>query len=334
MHGTTEKADTEVMDYRIGADDLQELVALCDADGILLDWNKAAEEVTGFAKADVVGYHLDSIVAPASRSYLDEILTLGKSGTLLPGMPLRLQSSFGMEIPVEVISLPREDAGGFAGWLLVFRDTTLKVQLQEELDRMDLLYRTLVDGSPAIIYVLDPDGKILFINDTVETLLGYTKAELLGRELAEIVHPEDRAFAYWPVRERRRDPRATRNLEMRLMTKVGVPRRYDLDFVHVSLNAFGLRSRQSASGEAGAPSAAGEKALGTQGIARDITELILLRKFSREVQSILPICSVCRRIRLKTAEGERWMPLDEYVTHKSTILFSHTYCPDHLPQFP
>ncbi len=324
------------MDYRIGADDLQELVALCDADGILLDWNRAAEEVTGFAKADVVGYHLDSIVAPGSRPDLGEILSLGKTGTLLPGMPIRLQSSFGMEIPVEVTSLPREDAGGFAGWLLVFRDTTLKVQLQEELDRMDLLYRTLVDGSPAIIYVLDPDGKILFINDTVETLLGYSKVELLGRELAEIVHPEDKEFAYWPMRERRRDPRATRNLELRLMTKVGVPRRYDLDYVHVSLNAFGLRSRQStgAGGAGGVSGPAGEKALGTQGIARDITELILLRKFSGEVQSILPICSVCRRIRLKTVEGEKWMPLDQYVTLKSTILFSHTFCPDHLPQFP
>jgi PAS domain S-box-containing protein len=330
VHGTAEKADTEVMDYRIGADDLQELIALCDADGILLDWNKAAEEVTGFAKADIVGYHLDSIVAPDSRADLGSILSLGKAGTLLPGMPLRLQSSFGMEIPVEVTSLPREEAGRFVGWLLIFRDTTLKVQLQEQLDRMDQLYRGLVDCSPAIIYVLDADGRILFINDTAEVLLGYSKAELLGRELAEIVHPDDRQFAYWPVRERRRDPRATRNLELRLMTKIGVPRRYDLDYVHISLNAFGLRWRQPA-GAGGASGAAGDTALGTQGIARDITELVLLRMFSREVQSILPICSVCRRIRVKVAAGESWVPLDEYVSLKSTVLFSHTFCPEHVP---
>jgi hypothetical protein len=120
------------------------------------------------------------------------------------------------------------------------------------------------------------------------------------------------------------------------MTKIGVPRKYDLDYVHVSLNAFGLRWRQPAwaGGAAGASGAAGETALGTQGIARDITELVLLRDFTREVQCILPICSVCRRIRVKAAGGESWVPLDEYVSLKSTILFSHTFCPDHLPQFP
>ena len=50
---------------RVDADDLQEVVALCDEDGILLSWNKAGEDVTGFSQEDVVGYHMDAIVAPA-----------------------------------------------------------------------------------------------------------------------------------------------------------------------------------------------------------------------------------------------------------------------------
>lgn len=318
------------MNYRIGADELQELVALCDADGILLDWNRAAEEVTGFTRDDVVGYHLDSIVAPSSRPLLGAVLSLRKTGTTLPGMPLRLQSSFGMEIPVEVTSLPRQEEGRHAGWLLVFRDTTLRDQLQEELDRMDLLYRGLVDGSPAIIYVLDSAGHVVFINDAVERLLGYTKAELIGRDLIQIVHPDDRALAYWPLRERRRLSRATHNLQVRLTTKAGAPRRYDLDYVYASLDAFGLRGRLP-KGPAGTPV---EASLGTQGIARDITEIVLLRGFARDVQSILPLCGVCRRIRVTTVGGEEWLPLDEYVTHASTILFSHTYCPEHTPANP
>jgi PAS domain S-box-containing protein len=318
------------MSTRIGADELQELVAVCDADGILLDWNRAAEEVTGFAREDVVGYHLDSVVAPSSRDLLGTLLAVRRTGTSLPGILLRLQSSFGLEIPVEVTSIPRQEGGLFAGWLLVFRDTTLRDQLQEELDRMDLLYRGLVDSSPAIIYVLDDEGRVLFINESVERLLGYSKAELAGRDLIQIVHPDDRQLAWWPIRERRGLSRATRNLELRLTTKSGTPRRYDLDCVHVSLDAFGLRARL--------PRAPGEpvqeKTVGTQGIARDITETVVLRAFAKEVQGILPICGVCRRIRVATAEGEEWLPLDRYVRSKSGILFTDTWCPDHKPPAP
>ena len=315
------------MSTTIGADDLQELVAVCDADGIIVDWNRAAQEVTGFSLTDIAGYHIDSVVAPSSRPLLAEVLSLRRMGTTVPGVALRLQSSFGAEIPVEVTSLPRQEGGRFAGWLLIFRDTTLRVQLQEELDRMDLLYRGLVDGSPAIIYVLDADGKVVFINEAVERLLGYSKAELVGSDLIEIVVPEDRTLAYWPLRERRHSSRATRNLELRLRTKDGSPRRYDMDYVVVSLDAFGLRGRLPR-GEEGEPV---ETAVGTQGIARDITETVLLRGFARSVESILPLCSVCHRIRVQTAAGDEWLPLDEYVTSRATVAFSHTLCPDHTP---
>jgi len=310
----------------IEADDLQEVVALCDEDGILVWWNRAGEEVTGFTRDEVVGYHVDAIIAPGCRQLLSRILGIQRTGTVLPGMSLKLQTTFGMEVPVEVTSVPRRVGGKAAGWLLIFRDTTLKVQLQDELDRLDVLYRRLVENSPDIVYVLDAQARVVFINDTAEALLGYRKKELIGRELIEIVHPEDRERAYWPLRERRHDDRATRNLQLRLMSKAGAPRRYDLDFVYVSLTAMGLGPQQNG---AGMPPA--DESLGTQGIARDVTEILHLQEFSRQVGLILPICSVCHKIRAKEGAGEEWIPISQYVARKTGILFSHTFCPDHVP---
>jgi PAS domain S-box-containing protein len=307
----------------IRADDLQEAVAVCDADGIILSWNRAGEEITGFGRDDVVGYHLDAVIAPDSRETLDKVLRLQSGGTILPGVAVKLQTSFGWEVPAEVTSVPRRSDGAITGWLLIFRDTTLKVQLQEQLDRMDALYRGLVESSPDIIYVLDDRARVLFINDTVETLLGYRKKDIVGRELIELVHPDDRQAAYWPLRERRRADRATRNLRIRLLTRAGTARRYDLDFCYVSLSAIGLST--------GKRDPEGGEGVGTQGVARDVTELILLQEFSRQAQLILPICSVCQRIRASEGDAVRWIPLTEYVARRTGVLYSHTYCPDHLP---
>jgi len=309
---------------RLDADDLQEVVALCDTDGIILTWNAAGEEITGFSRDEVIGYHMETIVAPGSRDMLDRILSIGRTGTLLPGLPVRLRTSYGMEVPAEVTSTPRREGAVTTGWLLIFRDTTLKVQLQEQLDRLDVLYRGLVENSPDLIYVLDSSAKVLFINDTVETLLGYEKTEIIGRELIEFVHPEDRDHAYWPLRERRRADRATRNIQLRFMTRQGAARRYDLDFVYVSLSSVGL-------GSPGSRARSGQEGLGTQGIARDVTELRILQEFSRHAGLILPVCSVCRKIRVGTGEHVEWIPLAEYISRTTGTVYSHTFCPEHLP---
>ncbi|MGA2380434.1 MAG: PAS domain-containing protein [Spirochaetia bacterium] len=318
----TPEDDFETM---LRTDELQEVVALCDADGIILSWNRAGEEITGFPREDVIGYHIDSVISAGSREIIDEIMDIQRFGSVLPGLPLRLQTSFGWEVPAEVTSVPRQFAGGGTGFLLIFRDVTLKTQLQEELDRMDVLYRGLVEGSPDIVYVLDAHARLLFINDTVETLLGYSKRDLIGRELIDLVHPEDRQRAYWPLRERRRADRATRNLRLRLLTKDGQTRRYDLGFVYVSLDSVGLGHRGSA---AHIPP---EEHLGTQGVARDVTELVLLQEFSRQAELILPVCSVCRKIRVSVDGRDVWMTLHDYVEQKTGVMYSHTYCPDHEP---
>ncbi len=83
--------------------------------------------------------------------------------------------------------------------LLTTVDNALKQrQLENEnhsiawqLECSEKLYRYLVDSSPDIIYTLNEDGRFTFINDRVQTLLGFAPAELIGRHYSELVHEED-----------------------------------------------------------------------------------------------------------------------------------------------
>jgi len=52
-------------------------------------------------------------------------------------------------------------------------------------------YRSIVTNLNDIVYTVDAEGRITYISHQVEGLSGYKPSELLGRPLAQLVHPED-----------------------------------------------------------------------------------------------------------------------------------------------
>jgi PAS domain S-box-containing protein len=59
--------------------------------------------------------------------------------------------------------------------------------------------RILIEASPTGIVVVDDDGKIKLINSSTEKLFGYSRGELLGRSVEDLV-PADRAAQHRVVR--------------------------------------------------------------------------------------------------------------------------------------
>jgi PAS domain S-box-containing protein len=51
---------------------------------------------------------------------------------------------------------------------------------------------TLLDLILDTVVVVDAHGRFLYLSASVEQLLGYTPAELLGTYMIELVHPDDR----------------------------------------------------------------------------------------------------------------------------------------------
>ncbi len=53
-------------------------------------------------------------------------------------------------------------------------------------------YRTLVEGSPDVVWSTDAGGRLAFVSETVEQLTGYRADELIGQHWSVMVVPEDR----------------------------------------------------------------------------------------------------------------------------------------------
>ncbi|TRZ68940.1 MAG: PAS domain S-box protein [Methanothrix sp.] len=125
---------------------------------------------------------------------------------------------------------------------------------QEALRRSEAKYRLLVENSNDIVYQTDNRGNLIFINKMGLKTSEVAEEEMIGQPWAPFLHPEDLADAVKVYRETLETGRSLSNYECRFVTRRGKGRVFP-----VSLNITVLKD------EAG-------NVLGTQGIARDITE--------------------------------------------------------------
>lgn len=138
------------------------------------------------------------------------------------------------------------------------------VLITARLEQSERLHRFLVESSPDLIYTLDPEGCFMFINGRIESLLGYTRDELIGCKYTTIVHEEDIDHAIYAFTERRSDNRATSNMEVRLKCKNNRYRHFDSRHIVAMLSAMGIYDYKQGQDS--------RRFMGTYGVARDITE--------------------------------------------------------------
>ncbi len=136
--------------------------------------------------------------------------------------------------------------------------------MQRQMVESERLHRYIVNTSPDIIYILDQDGHFTFINERIESLLGFSKEDLMGKHYSFLVHQDDVEQAKYVFNERRIGTRASKNIELRLKCKNdNANRHFETRTLPIELSSMGMY---------GSDNNQNKSYLGTYGIARDITE--------------------------------------------------------------
>ncbi len=145
--------------------------------------------------------------------------------------------------------------------------------MEGQLKQSEELHRFIVNSSPDLVYMLDRNGCFSFLNDRIQSMLGFSKDELLGKHYAELIDDDDLQAAHNLFNERRTGDRAVKNVEIRLKSKradrrMGINRNQT---VWAELTAMGIYADEHERTR--------ENFAGTYGTARDISE----RKEAQEV---------------------------------------------------
>ncbi len=144
-----------------------------------------------------------------------------------------------------------------AGQIHLEKTNTL---IQQRLEESEYLHRFIVENSPDIVFMLDTDGRFTFLNETVYSLLGYSKNELIGQHYSIIVARQSLEQARYVFMERRSGERNSRHVELKLKCKDQADYRY-FDTSSMYMNLVGSSNTDDP-----------HSMKGTYGVARDITE--------------------------------------------------------------
>ncbi len=176
---------------------------LINGQGIITEWNKGEEEITGLKRDEVLGrpiwevnYTLfpDETRAEMSpiqlRSSILTILHKRKSSLLNKIREYKIKRPDGAIRTIQLVlfMVPSKDDFSVGS---ITRDVTRARQAEEDLKLREARYRNIVETAREGIWIIGLDGKTVFANRRMADILGYTREEMNGRVGLDIIEMGD-----------------------------------------------------------------------------------------------------------------------------------------------
>jgi len=181
---------------RLLVDGIQDYaIVLLDPIGRVVTWNRGAQCLKGYTEAEILGrsmtvfYPPEAVAAGLPERLLAQAMIHGR--TEEEGWRVHKDGS---RFFAEVVVRPIYDADGrLLGFAQVTRNIFERKQAEQSLRLSEARYRLLAEHSTDVIMWVGPDGTRLYVSAASRRLFGYEPAELIGRPVGGLVHPDDRA---------------------------------------------------------------------------------------------------------------------------------------------
>jgi len=225
-----------------------------DLTGNLTFFNDAFVKWSGYSKKELMGMnnrqYMDEETAKKVYQVFNEVYLTGK-----PANPIdwEIVLKDGSRRWIETsVSFIRDSKGQPIGFRGIARDVTERKQVEVAFRESGEKYRTILNNIEEGYYEVDLTGNVIFFNDSLCKVIGYSKEELMGMNNRQLMTDEMARRVYQTFNEIYRTGIPAKEFDWELIRKDGTKR-----FIEVSISLM-CDSR-------GQP-------IGFYGIARDITE--------------------------------------------------------------
>lgn len=168
-----------------------DMIMAADPEGLVTEYNPAAQLRFGYEPEEVMGQSTNKLYADPTEYariqhelntygvFTGEIKNVTKDG----------------EVFTSFLAASRlfDEDGQYLGAMGVSRDITRMKRDREALQASEERYRDLFENATDLIQSVDPNGRFEYVNNAWKQALGYTDKEIATLTLNEVLHPEHRA---------------------------------------------------------------------------------------------------------------------------------------------
>jgi PAS domain S-box-containing protein len=174
-------------------------------DGVITGWNPAAGRLFGYRADEAIGKSVNLTVPPERTTEVQDILKrVGQGESIVQQETVRLRRD-GSPVQVSLsISPIKTPSGQIIGASEIARDITESRKTEQALRQQIEERRRIFETSQDLIMVTDTKGFMVQVSPSCETILGYAPQEMIGRNAAEFLHPDDLEISREGMRAARR----------------------------------------------------------------------------------------------------------------------------------
>ncbi|MBU1003211.1 MAG: PAS domain S-box protein [Proteobacteria bacterium] len=172
-------------------------ILVIDAQTSIIDWNKAATQILGYAREEMLGVQLPAFIHPEDLQTFSVQEVLRKSAQLDSlTLERRYRHKDGRYIPVQISvkRIPNTDQR-----LIMFQDITESKQTKAELEEFHLLLTAMTDNMMDMLWAKDTQGRYLYAN----------KAICEGLLHCDDISPQGQTDVFFALRQREMGQRHT-----------------------------------------------------------------------------------------------------------------------------